>query len=159
MTYDEADRVISDYLKSVARKLPDSFETDDMLDEIRAHILESLRDKALKNPKQERLVLAKEVLDNLGDPEDIAAEWGKAQEFEEEEQDQDSNIVRAVLKQTLALVVIVVAAWFVSTIPNSIVDFWSALIILLVFFVAEYFLRSWQKGETSKIEADIDRKR
>ncbi len=159
MTYDEVDRVISDYLKSVARKLPDSFETDDMLDEIRVHILESLRDKADKNPDQERLVLAKDVLDNLGDPEDIVAEWGKAQEFDDEEEDQDSNFIRAVMKQTLALVVIVAAAWFVSTIPNSIVDFWPALIILLVFFVAEYFLRSWQKDESSKIEADLDRKR
>jgi len=159
VTYEESDRVISDYLKSVARKLPDSFETDDMLDEIRAHILESLRDKVQKYPARERLVLAKEVLDNLGDPEDIAAEWGKAQDFDEEEEDQESTIVRSIMKLTIALVVVIVAAWFISTIPNSIVDFWTALIILLVFVFAEHILRSWQKSESSKIEADIERKR
>lgn len=159
MTNDEVDRLISQYLKSISRKLPDSFETDDMLDEIRAHVLESLQDKIDRNPDRERLDLVKEVLENLGDPEDIATEWGKAQEFDEEEEDKESTLIRSVMKQTVALVVVVAAAWFVSTIPNSIVDFWTALIILLVFVVAEFFLRSWQKGESSKIEADMDRKR
>ncbi|MCK5150361.1 MAG: hypothetical protein KAQ65_00910 [Candidatus Thorarchaeota archaeon] len=159
MNEDHVDRMIKDYLNSIARILPDSFETDDMLEEIRAHILESLSDKVANHPATDRVELAQDVLDSLGDPEDIATEWGKAQYPDDDEEDGESKLLRIVLKQIVALVVIVVAAWFISTLPDSIVDFWTAFGVLLIFMVAEYFLRSWQKSESSRIEADVERKR
>ncbi|MHA1908674.1 MAG: HAAS signaling domain-containing protein [Candidatus Thorarchaeota archaeon] len=159
MSEDQVEKIIMEYLNSVARVLPDSFETDDMLDEIRAHISESLGDKVENNPDADQVNLVKDVLNALGDPEEIAAEWGKAQYPDDEEDDSDNQLVRTVLQQTLAIVVVVAAAWFISTLPQSLVDFWTALIILMIFVVAEYFLRSWQKRESTLIEADAERKR
>ncbi|MFW9933759.1 MAG: hypothetical protein ACFFDR_14055, partial [Candidatus Thorarchaeota archaeon] len=152
MTKDEATREIDAYLKRVGRALPDSFETDDLVEDIRTHILDSLQDKQDQYPDVDPLVLVKEVLSALGQPEEIAQEWGKVQTFDEEEEDHDSQMLRTVAKQSFAIVVVVAAAWFISTIPNTIVDFWTALIILMIFVIAEYFLRTWQRTEVSRIE-------
>lgn len=159
MTENQVERIIEEYLNSVARILPDSFETDDMLDEIRAHIQESLNDKIELNPAAEKVDLIRDVLDALGDPEEIAAEWGKTQFPDDESEEEDNQLIKSVIKQTVAIVVVIAAAWFISTLPQSIVDFWTALIILMIFVVAEYFLRSWQKRESTLIEADAERKR
>lgn len=159
MTKDEVNQEIDAYLKRVSKVLPDSFETDDLVEEIRIHIQESLQDKQAKNPEIDTLTLVKEVLGSLGQPEEIAQEWGKAQSFEEEEEGSESRILRAIMKQTVAVVAVIAAAWFVSSIPNSNVDFWTALIILMIFVIAEYFIRTWQRTEVSMIEADVERKR
>ncbi len=159
MTKDKVTQEIDAYLKRVSRVLPDSFETDDLVDDIRVHILESLHDKQEQYPDSDPLVLVKEVLTALGDPEDIAQEWGKTQTFEEEEEDHDSDLLKTVVKQTFAILVVIAAAWFISTIPNTIVDFWTALFILMIFVIAEYFLRTWQRSEVSRIEADAEKKR
>ncbi len=159
MNDDQVDKIIKEYLNNIARVLPDSFETDDMLDEIRAHIQEALRDKIERNPSSDRVVLIRDILEALGEPEEIAEEWGKTQYSDEDEDEKDNQLLRAILKQTVALVVVIAAAWFISSLPQSIVDFWAALIILLIFVVAEYFLRSWQRRESSLIEADAERKR
>ncbi|MFW9848292.1 MAG: hypothetical protein ACFFF4_04085 [Candidatus Thorarchaeota archaeon] len=159
MNDDQVDRIIIEYLNNIARALPDSFETDDMLDEIRAHIQEALRDKIERDPSSDRVVLIRDILESLGEPEEIAEEWGKTQYIDEDEDEKDNQLLRAIIKQTVALVVVIAAAWFISSLPQSIVDFWTALIILLIFVVAEYFLRSWQRRESSLIEADAERKR
>ncbi|MFW9953495.1 MAG: hypothetical protein ACFFD3_03000, partial [Candidatus Thorarchaeota archaeon] len=149
MSNNEVSRLVENYLKKVERVLPDSFETDDLIDEIRAHIMESLQNRIDSNPSEGRLELLKEVLDSLGEPEEIAAEWGKAQSLDEEDEEKENRFLRTVLKQFLSGVVVVFAAWFVSSLPNSIVDFWTALIVLMIFVIAEYFLRSWQKSEST----------
>lgn len=159
MTEDDVNREIDNYLAKVNRVLPDSFETDDLIEEIRTHILEALQDKREQHPDADGLSLVREILNDLGNPEEIAFEWGKAQETGDEEENRRSNLYRTVARQTIAILVVIAAAYFVSVLPNTIVDFWTALIILMVFVIAEYFLRTWQKGEVSRIEADADKKR
>jgi uncharacterized membrane protein len=159
MTEDEVNREIDNYLAEVSRVLPDSFETDDLIEEIRTHILESLQDKKEQHSDAGRLSLVREVLNALGDPEEIAVEWGKAQTTGEEEKNRRSNLYRTIARQAFAILVVIAAAYFISLLPNTIVDFWTALTILMVFVVAEYFLRTWQKGEVSRIEANADKKR
>lgn len=159
MTEDDVNKEIDNYLAKVNRVLPDSFETDDLIEDIRTHILESLQDKKEQQPHTDKLSLVREVLNALGDPEEIAFEWGKAQAEGDEEDSGRSNLYRAIARQTIAILVVIAAAYFVSVLPNTIVDFWTAFIILMVFVVAEYFLRTWQKGEVSRIEADADKKR
>ncbi len=159
MTEDDVNKEIDNYLAKVNRVLPDSFETEDLIEEIRTHILESLQDKKEQQPHTDRLSLVREVLNALGDPEEIAVEWGKAQETGDEEENRRSKLYRTIARQTIAILVVIAAAYFVSVLPNTIVDFWTAFIILMVFVIAEYFLRTWQKGEVSRIEADADKKR
>ncbi len=159
MTEDDVNKEIDNYLSKVNRVLPDSFETEDLIEDIRTHILEALQDKKEQHPDVDGLSLVREVLNALGDPEEIAVEWGKAQTTGEEEENRRSNLYRTIARQTIAILVVIAAAYFVSVLPNTIVNFWTALIILMVFMVAEYFLRTWQKGEVSRIEADADKKR
>jgi uncharacterized membrane protein len=159
MTENDVNREIDNYLAEVSRVLPDSFETDDLIEDIRTHILESLQDKKEQHPDADRLSLLHEVLNALGNPEEIAVEWGKAQTTGEEEENRRSGLYRTIVRQAFAILVVIAAAYFISVLPNTIVDFWTALIILMVFVVAEYFLRTWQKGEVSRIEANADKKR
>ncbi len=150
--------MIEDYLKLVRKALPDSFETDDLIDEIRAHIMESLNDKQQRNPEADSTALLGEVLSSLGEPEEIAFEWGKIQEHDEIDDADTGKIRNIIIKQTIAIVAVVGAAWFVSSLPNSIVDFWTALVVLMLFVVAEYVLRNWQKTEVKRINADVSKK-
>ena len=41
MSNDEIDRVIENHIKKIAKLLPDSFETEDLLEDLKSHIYES----------------------------------------------------------------------------------------------------------------------
>ena len=71
---EDAERTIEDYLKRIEQLLPSSFETEDLIEDLREHILQSFKSKSEKRPSEEPLVLVQEVLEELGDPEDIAQE-------------------------------------------------------------------------------------
>ena len=51
---------------------------------------------------------------------------------------------RAIARLLVALVVVFAAAWFVSNMTAGSVDFWRAVIVLVVFAVAEWYLRAWR---------------
>jgi NADH:ubiquinone oxidoreductase subunit 3 (subunit A) len=50
----------------------------------------------------------------------------------------------AIARLLIAVLVVLLAAWFVSNITAGSVDFWRALIVLLLLAVAEWYLRAWQ---------------
>jgi hypothetical protein len=61
---DEAvERIIEDYLRSIRKVLPDSFETDDLVDDLRSHIIESYQHKTEQKPDTGRIALIGDVLD------------------------------------------------------------------------------------------------
>ncbi len=49
MSDDEIEGIIDDHIKKTSRLLPDSFETDDLLDDLKSHIHESFSDKVQKD--------------------------------------------------------------------------------------------------------------
>jgi uncharacterized membrane protein len=150
---DEVNKQIQRYIENIRRRMPDTFETDDILQDLRIHILDALKDKAGKQPSADRIVLVQEIIDDLGSPEEIAEEYSKASAPDVDDEKQRSTIIITAVRYSITAVVVIAAAWFVSTIPDSIVDFWTALIILIIFVSAETVLRTWQKSESSKIEA------
>jgi hypothetical protein len=51
MSSNEIERVIEKHMKKIAKLLPDSFETDDLLEDLRYHIYESFNEKVQRNPE------------------------------------------------------------------------------------------------------------
>ena len=148
------EKMIYDYLEKIRRKMPDTFETDDLLDDLKIHILESLENKVAQNPEEDKTRLTQEVLESLGDPATIAAEFDISSTLDSEVEGSKGSMIGTIVRYLITVVIVIAAAWFVSSLENSIIDFWTALIVLLVFVAAEGALRAWQKGESSRIEAN-----
>ncbi len=147
MSKTESDRMIEEYLKNVRSQLPDTFETDDLVEDLRVHIYDSLNDKLSRHPDEDKLHLTHEVLEDLGEPQIIADEFERTHRMEEQGFDK-LQVIKSVLRYLISAVVVIIAAWFVSSIPGTNIDFWSALIILFVFVFAESLIRRWQKEDS-----------
>ena len=72
MSLREIAQIVEDYLKSVSRVLPSGFETEDMLEELEIHINEAFQNKIQERPLANKIDLLREVLNDLGDPKEIA---------------------------------------------------------------------------------------
>lgn len=141
------EHMIEDYVKRTRKVLPKGRETEDLLDDLRNHILESLADKTEQKPGVSRSELIGEVLDELGSPEEIAREFEST--HPEEPARRRRKTIRLVARLVFAVAVVVIAAVVVSSIPLGQheapqVDFLTALIVLMVFAVAEWYVRAWQ---------------
>jgi uncharacterized membrane protein len=147
MSKTESDRMIEEYLKNVRSQLPDTFETDDLIEDLRLHIYDSLNDKMSKHPDEDKIRFTHEVLEDLGEPQVIADEFERTHKTEEEDLDR-SQVIKSILRYLISAAVIIVAAWFVSSIPDTNIEFWPALIILFVFVLAESLIRRWQKEDS-----------
>ena len=143
MSDKQIDRDIESYMKRIAKLLPDGFETEDLLEDLRAHIYESFNEKVQKEPTEDKHRLIMEVLQVLGTPEEIAEEYGKEKLVEEETSPSDKWIYYT-MRLTVAILVIVLASWIVSVITEGTIDFALAVVVLLAFAVLEWIVRTQQ---------------
>ncbi|MHA2140629.1 MAG: HAAS signaling domain-containing protein [Candidatus Thorarchaeota archaeon] len=146
---DEAERVIEDYLKRIERLLPSGFETEDLIEDLREHILQSYKAKMENNPKETPVDLVNEILKELGDPEDIAEEQSQSGSRELELDEKRSRGMYVLGRLAVAVIVVVAAAAFVAFYTGGEMDFGFTLAVLMVFVLAEWFVRAWQAGESS----------
>ncbi len=144
MSENDIDRVIEKYLKRITKLLPDSFETEDLLDDLRSHIFESYRVKTEKSPDEDKQILIAEVLEELGSPEEIANEYGQEQVKKDEEKSTSDKWIYYTMRLALAVLVVVLASWAASIITGGAVDFMLAVIVLLAFAVLEWLVRTQQ---------------
>ena len=142
MTEDSIRRRIDEFIKKTRRLLPDSFETDDILEDLQTHIHDSLNDKRAEHPEADPLLLLAEVLEDIGTPEEIAEEYRSEQLTTEDESDFAEKWVKYVMRLTAAVLVAVLAAWIVASI--GLVDFTSAVVILIGFAFIEWWVRGKQ---------------
>ena len=144
MSNDDVGRIIEEHLRKIAKLLPDGFETEDLLEDLRSHIEESYNDKVQNNPDGNRLELISEVLDALGTPEEIAEEYGMVEAEEEEKESRSDRWIYYAMRLTLVILVVVVASWVASVITDGAVDFVFAVVVLLAFAVLEWLVRTQQ---------------
>ena len=144
MSDNEVDREIENHMKKTRRLLPDTFETEDLVEDLKSHIYESYNDKVQKNPDEDKMRLITEVLEELGTPEEIAEEYGKVQIEEEESLDTSDRWIWYTMRLMLAILVVVLASWVVSMITEGAVDFMTAVVVLLFFAVLEWIIRTQQ---------------
>ena len=141
---DEVEKIIQDHIKRTGSLLPDGFETEDLLEDLRAHIDQSYSDKLSQKPDEDPKLLIREVLDALGTPEEIADQYGKEQIEEEEEKDATDKWIRYAMRMTAVILVVVIASWVASILTEGVVDFNLAVITLLALAVLESYVRSQQ---------------
>ncbi len=148
----QIEEMIEQYLKSVRRALPDSLDSIGLIDELREHIHEALSEKVTERPEESPLSLLHEVLDETGQPIEIAHAFEQSIAMRSPE-----NIYRRALFAVLRLVVVVgfilLVAWYIygaSTNPPSGLDFPTVVVVLLILTLFEYVLRSWQSRRTSE---------
>lgn len=147
MSDNEAKRTIDDYIKRIARLLPDNFETEDLLEDLKSHIYEGLDNKMKSRSTEKEIILLQEVLDELGAPEEIAEEYGQERAQEPESETSEYRLQYYVIRLVTAFIVAVLAAWIVSIITEGAVDFYLAVVVLMAFAVIEWFLRAKQSGK------------
>ncbi|MHA1485183.1 MAG: HAAS signaling domain-containing protein [Candidatus Thorarchaeota archaeon] len=152
MSLREIAQIVEDYLKSVSRVLPSGFETEDMLEELEIHINEAFQNKVQERPLANKIDLLREVLNDLGEPKEIADEFKRAGVFLQGQEEDDRRTFWLVVRFAINMVIAVVAAWFVSTLPDAGVSFYWALVVFLVFGLAEWFMRAWQIRKADRID-------
>jgi len=144
----EIKQIIDAYIKRVSRLLPDNFETEDLLEDIRSHIYEGLSHKQESNPTENSEILVHEVLNELGAPEEIAEEYGQETAPIEDKEKDDDRFQYYVIRLVAAFIVAILAAWIVSAVTEGAVDFYFAVVVLMAFAVIEWFVRAKQTGES-----------
>ena len=148
MSDEQIESIVVDYIRRTTRLLPDNFETEDLLEDLKAHIYEGFRHKQQIRPSESSGILIKEVLDELGTPEEIAEEYGKEQGQVEEPEKGNDRFRYYVIRLVAAFVVAVLAAWIVSVVTEGAVDFYFAVVVIMAFAVIEWFVRAKQTGES-----------
>jgi len=151
MSLREIAQIVEDYLKSVSRVLPSGFETEDMLEELEIHINEAFQNKIQERPLANRIDILREVLDDLGEPKEIAEEFKRADVLLHGQED-DRRTFWLVVRFGINMVLVVAASWFVSTLPDAGISFYWALVVFLVFGLAEWFIRAWQIRKADRID-------
>jgi uncharacterized membrane protein len=141
---EDVEKIIRHHIKKTGSLLPDGFETEDLLEDLRAHIEQSYSDKLSRRPEEDPTSLILEVLDELGTPEEIAEEYGKEQLQETEEKEPTDKWVRYAMRLTATILVVVLASWAASTLTEGVVDFNLAVITLLALAVLEFYVRAQQ---------------
>ena len=144
----EIERMVNDYIKRISRLLPDNFETEDLLEDLKAHIYEGLEHKQKIRPSENAGILVQEVLEELGTPEEIAEEYGEEQVQLEEIEKESDRFQYYLVRLVAAFIVAILAAWIVSSITEGAVDFYFAVVVLMAFAVIEWFVRAKQTGES-----------
>ena len=148
MSDDEIKQIVEEFIKRTSRLLPDNFETEDLLEDLKSHIYEGFRDKQQIRPSESPDVLVQEILKELGTPEEIAEEYGKERVQDLDSEKDDDRFQYYIVRLVAAIVVAVLAAWIVSIITEGAVEFYFAVIVLMGFAVIEWFVRAKQTGES-----------
>ncbi|MGY5863050.1 MAG: hypothetical protein RTV41_00455 [Candidatus Thorarchaeota archaeon] len=141
---DDVEKIIADHIKKTGSLLPDGFETEDLLEDLRVHIHQSYSDKLSRRPGEDPKLLIREVLDELGTPEDIAEQYGKEQIEEPDERDSTDKWIQYAMRLTAIILVVVLASWIASTLTEGVVDFNLAVVTLLALAVLEWYVRTQQ---------------
>ena len=152
MSLREIAQIVEDYLKSVRQVLPSGFETDDMLEELEIHINEAFQNRIQERPQANKIDILREVLTDLGEPKEIAAEFKRTDVLLQEQEEDDRRTFWLIVRFVITMVIVVAAAWFVSTLPDVGISFYWALVVFLVFGLAEWFMRAWQIRKADRIE-------
>jgi uncharacterized membrane protein len=148
VTEAEIERIINDYIRRTSKLLPDNFETEDLLDDLKAHIYEGLGYKQQIRPSESSVILVQEILKELGTPEEIADEYGKEQVLIDDSEKKNDRFQYYMIRLVAAFIVAILAAWIVSALTEGAVDFYFAVIVLMAFAVIEWFVRAKQTGES-----------
>ncbi len=148
MSDEEVKQIVEEFIKRTSRLLPDNFETEDLLEDLKSHIYEGFKHKQQIRPSERPDVLVQEILKELGTPEEIAEEYTQDQVQDVKAENGDDRFQYYIVRLVAAFVVAVLAAWIVSIVTEGAVEFYFAVIVLMGFAVIEWFVRAKQTGES-----------
>lgn len=148
MIDEEVKQIVEEFIKKTSRLLPDNFETEDLLEDLKSHIYEGFKHKQQIRPSESPDLLVQEILKELGTPEEIAKEYVQEKVQDVHTEKDDSRFEYYIVRLIAAFVVAVLAAWIVSIVTEGAVEFYFAVIVLMGFAVIEWFVRAKQTGES-----------
>lgn len=148
MIDEEVKQIVEEFIKRTSQLLPDNFETEDLLEDLRSHIYEGLKHKQQIQPSENPEVLLLEILKELGTPAEIAEEYGQERVQDLDTEKDEDRFQYYLVRLVAAFVVAVLAAWIVSIVTEGAVEFYFAVLVLMGFAVIEWFVRAKQTGES-----------
>ncbi len=148
MIDEEVKQIVEEFIKKTSRLLPDNFETEDLLEDLKSHIYEGFKHKQQIRPSESPDLLVQEILKELGTPEEIAEEYGQERVQDVNTEKDDDRFQYYLVRLVAAFIVAVIAAWVVSSVTEGAVEFYFAVIVLMGFAIIEWFVRAKQTGES-----------
>ncbi|MBD3405393.1 MAG: hypothetical protein GF411_04540 [Candidatus Lokiarchaeota archaeon] len=147
MSDEEVGKEIDEYIQSVEKLLPGNFETIDLLEDLRAHIVESYNDKLSQMPTKDKRIIISTVLQDLGSPKEIAEEYKKERAKEESPIAERKSVGYIAARITISAVVILLASYILHHLTDGNIDFFFAAIVMSFFVVLEFIVRGWLTEE------------
>ncbi len=148
MIDEEVKQIVEEFIKKTSRLLPDNFETEDLLEDLKSHIYEGFKHKQQIRPSESPDLLVQEILKELGTPEEIAEEYGQEGVQDLDTEKDDDRFQYYIVRLVAAFGVAVLAAWIVSIVTEGAVEFYFAVVVLMGFAVIEWFVRAKQTGDS-----------
>ena len=147
MSDEEITRIVEDYIKRVSRLLPDNFETEDLLEDLKSHIYEGLTHKQQSRSTESSVILVHAVLKELGTPEEIAEEYSKERVPDPKDDAKEDKFEYYAIRLAAAIVVAVIVGLIIDFLTEGAVDFALAFFVIIGFAVIEWFVRAKQSGD------------
>lgn len=142
MSYDELEPFIEKYIQEARNVLPEGFETEDILEDLRKQIITMLDAKIHDTPDVEPKLLLYEVFEELGPPEKIEEKALEPQITFPTSETKRSPKLTLAIRGVVSGVVVVIAAAIMYYTANW--DFLTTLLLLSVFVIIEWVFKAWE---------------
>ena len=144
MSLDDVNRIIDNFIDKTSRLLPQTFDSEDLLDDLKTHIEESYQDKTRQHPDRDRIELIHEVLDEIGTPEEIADEYMETPGIKDQVAPRGELNIELIARLLFVILFCFVSAYVISYITGF--DYPWTVLVLLVFGISEWAIRAKQAG-------------
>jgi hypothetical protein len=143
MVNNELEPIITDYIEKTRSVLPDGFETDDFLDELKVHIVDLLKKKIHDRPTENPRVLLLEVFEELGPPESVRESFREPVHVPPSIKGNGrSPELTLAIRAAVSAIVVLIAAIILYYIAEW--DFLATVMLLSVIVVAEWIFKAWE---------------
>lgn len=147
MTHDELEPFIEKYIEDARSVLPEGFETEDFLENLRNQIITLLDSKIRDRPDEEPKILLYEVFEELGPPENVKQKSKEPQVAYPTNENKRSPELTLAIRGIVSGAVVVIAAAIMYYTANW--DFYATLVLLSIIVTIEWFYKVWEMKKHS----------
>jgi hypothetical protein len=148
MSHDDLEPFIEEYIEKTRNALPEGFDTEDFLENLRMHITDLLREKKQKRPAEDSKVLLEEVFDELGSPEKAKEKVLTLQvDYPPQSEKRSPEFILAV-RGVVSGAVVIIASIIMHYTVNW--DFLTTLILLSIIVVIEWIPKAWKMRKLTR---------
>ena len=147
MRYDELEPFIEEYIEKARNVLPEGFETEDFLEDLKTRIIDLLDTKILDKPTEDPKLLLYEVFEELGSPENMKEKIHEPQIDHPTKENKRSPEFTLAIRGIVSGGVVIIVATIMYYTANW--DFFTTLVLLSIIVVIEWVIKAWEMKKHS----------